>query len=112
MTTRSVPRQENYRPLVEVAKEQPLFNFTDIEGTLVGFYPPAFMRSVSVPGLHLHFLSSDKRHGGHLMKCRPSRIAAGVQFIPTLGPGLPIALDYLTCDFQRNTEQDLDSAEK
>ena len=34
---RSVPKQENYRPLVEVAKEQPVFTFTDIDGTLAGF---------------------------------------------------------------------------
>ena len=54
---RSVPRQENYRPLVEVAKHQPEFVFDEAEGTLAGFYSPAFLESLSVPGLHLHFLS-------------------------------------------------------
>lgn len=70
--THSVPRQENYRSLVEVANEQPVFSFSDIEGTLAGFYTPSFMGSVSAP----------------------------------------MDLDYLTWDFQRDIEQDLNKAEK
>jgi len=110
--TRSVPKQENYRPLVEVAREQPTFSFDRIEGTLVGFFTPPFMGSVSVPGLHLHFLSADKQHGGHLLECRPAQIRVQVQFLPTLELGLPIELDYLTWNFQRDIEQDLNKAEK
>lgn len=109
---RSVPKQESYRPLVEVAKEQPVFSFSDIEGTLVGFFTPAFMGSLSVPGLHLHFLSADRRRGGHLLECRPRRVKAGVQLVPTLELALPMSLDYLTWDFHRDTKKDLDKAEK
>jgi len=109
---RSVPRQENYRPLADVAKDQPVFNYTDIEGTLVGFYTPAFMGSISVPGMHLHFLSADRTLGGHLLECRPSDIRAGIQFITTLELGLPMSFDYLTCDFKRDVQQDLESAER
>jgi hypothetical protein len=35
-----------------------------------------------------------------------------VQFINSVELGLPMSLDYLTLDFQRNTEDDLDRAEK
>ncbi len=109
---RSVPRQHNYRPLVEVAADQPEFTFTEVEGTLAGFYTPAFLESLSVPGLHLHFLSADRTQGGHLLECRPRRVRAGVQFISTLELGLPMSLDYLTWDFRRDTGADLDKAEK
>ncbi len=109
---RSVPKQENYRPLVEVARDQPVFNFSDVEGTLAGFFTPSFMSSINVPGIHLHFLSKDLQHGGHLLECRPQSARAGVQFIPTLELSLPISLDYLTWDFQRDIAQDLDKAEK
>lgn len=109
---RSVPKTENYKPLVEVAESQPEFEFTDIKGTLAGFYTPSYMASVSVPGLHLHFISADCQHGGHLMSCRPRGIRAGVQFIDSLEMALPISLDYLTCNFQRDTAKDLDKAEK
>ena len=109
---RSVPRQENYRPLVEVAADQPVFELTEVQGTLAGFFSPAFLESLTVPGLHLHFLSADRRQGGHLLECRPRRVRAGVQFISTLELSLPMSLDYLTWDFRRDTGADLDRAEK
>ena len=112
VTVRSVPRQEQYRPLAEVAKDQPVFTYRDISGSLVGFYTPAFMGSISVPGMHLHFLSADRSCGGHLLACSPINVTAGVQFLTTLELGLPLSLDYLACDFQRDTEKDLASAER
>jgi acetolactate decarboxylase len=109
---RSVPKQDSYRPLVEVAKDQPVYNFQNIEGTLAGFFTPSFMSSVNVPGWHLHFLSADLQHGGHLLECRPQKIRAGIQFIHSLELSLPTSLDYLTLDFQRDIGQDLNKAEK
>ncbi|MCB1770656.1 MAG: acetolactate decarboxylase [Candidatus Competibacteraceae bacterium] len=109
---RSVPKQENYRPLVEVAREQPTFEFQDIKGVLAGFFTPAFMASLNVPGLHLHFLSADRQQGGHLLECRPRQVRADIQFLSTLELGLPMNEDYLTVDFQRNINQDLHEAEK
>lgn len=109
---RSVPKQLSYRPLVEVAQEQPVFNYTNVKGTLAGFFTPTFMASLNVPGLHLHFLSDDLQHGGHLLECVPSDVQVGLQFIHHFELSLPMTLDYLTLDFQRNIEQDLDQAEK
>jgi acetolactate decarboxylase len=109
---RSVPKQDSYRPLVEIAAEQPVFDFHDVEGTLAGFFTPAFMSSVNVPGLHLHFLSADLQKGGHLLECRPRKIRAGIQFISKLELGLPLSFDYLTQDFSRDIGKDLEKAEK
>jgi acetolactate decarboxylase len=108
---RSVPKQESYRPLVEVAKDQPVFNFNNIEGALVGFYTPTYMSSLNVPGLHLHFLSQDLQHGGHLLECSPQKLNAGIQFISKLELSLPMTLDYLTWDFRRDISRDLKKAE-
>ncbi len=109
---RSVPKQENYRTLVEVAQKQTLFQYENVSGTLVGFFTPTFMASLSVPGLHLHFLSADHRSGGHLLECRPRKVRVGVQFISRLELALPLSLDYLTWDFRRDTRQDLHQAER
>jgi acetolactate decarboxylase len=110
--TRSVPKQANYRPLVEVTKDQPEFHFQDVAGTLVGFFTPTFMASLSVPGIHLHFLSDDRQKGGHLLECEITQARAEIQFLYTLELGLPLSLDYLTWDFQRDIKKDLDQAEK
>lgn len=108
---RSVPRQDCYRPLVEVAREQPEFDYTDIDGVLCGFWTPAFMSSLSVPGFHLHFLSADRAHGGHLMTCDTESVTVGLQHLPRVELDLPVTLDYLTADFTRDLEADLKEAE-
>lgn len=110
--TRSVPKQECYRPLVEVAAEQPVFEFSNITGALAGFYTPEFMSSLSVPGMHLHFLSTDQRHGGHLLECRPQQVKVCVQLLSKMELGLPLSDAYLHWDFHRDIGQDLEKAEK
>ena len=109
--TRSVPRQESYRPLVEITKDQPTFERRDVSGSLIGFYTPAFMSSLNVPGFHLHFLSTDLAFGGHLLQCRADHAIARVQILRRLCMELPASLAYLTADFSRNTAGDLAKAE-
>ncbi len=110
--TRAVPRSENYRPLVEATKDQPVFDFEDVAGSLAGFYTPSFMESLNAPGYHLHFLTEDRRHGGHLLGCTLKKARIGIQHVPGLEVGLPVTLDYLTIDLTRDTGKDLDKAEK
>lgn len=110
--TRSVPRQDSYRPLVDVAREQAEFEFHATEGSMAGFWTPHFMQSVAVPGYHLHFLTADKLHGGHLLECRPRCIRISLQHIARVEMELPMTLDYLTATFERDVAADLEKAEK
>jgi acetolactate decarboxylase len=112
MKVRSVPKSECYIPLVEIAREQPIFEFSDVRGTLGGFYTPDYMASISVPGMHLHFLSDDLTHGGHLLECRPRDVRVGVQALTTLELALPTTSYYLNWDFSRDVRKDLEKAEK
>lgn len=112
ITARSVPKQHNYRPLNEAAREQRVFTFDDASGSLVGFFTPAFMASLNVPGLHLHFLSADRRRGGHLLECRPGAIRVEIQMIHTLELSLPLTHDYLTRDFATDPTTTLEKVEK
>lgn len=112
LRARSVPRQVCYRPLVDVAKEQHVFQFYAAAGTLAGFYTPDFMASLNVPGLHLHFLSYDLTEGGHLLECRPQKVRVAVQPISSLELSLPMSREYLEWDFHRDIGGDLAKAEK
>lgn len=68
VTTRSVPRQvKPYPPLAEAAKQQAVFELGAAQGTVVGFYSPAYVQKIGVPGYHLHFLDAAKARGGHLL---------------------------------------------
>ena len=112
LKARSVPKQHNYRPLSEAAQDQHAFTFENARGCLAGFFTPAFMASLNVPGLHLHFLSEDRSRGGHLLSCRVQNVTVEVQVIHTLELSLPMTHDYLTRDFERNVAADLEKAEK
>lgn len=65
---RSVPRQEKpYKTLAAVTKEQSVFYFDDIKGTLVGFRMPTHLEGFNIVGYHFHFISSDAKKGGHVL---------------------------------------------
>ncbi len=109
---RAAPKSENYMPLVEATRDQPVFEFHNISGSLAGFYTPSFMGSLNAPGYHVHFLTEDRSRGGHVMKCSLKKVRIGIQHIPRLDVGLPVTLDYLTTDLTRDIGKDLDKAEK
>lgn len=68
MKTRSVPAQSKpYPPLSEVTKTQPVFERENVSGTIVGFRSPDYMKTLTVPGYHLHFLADDESFGGHIL---------------------------------------------
>jgi acetolactate decarboxylase len=69
MKTRSVPGQTKpYPPLVEVTKNQPVFEMENIAGTIIGFRCPSYIKGINVPGYHLHFISDDLKKGGHILE--------------------------------------------
>ncbi len=51
---------------------RPVFEASNIAGTMVGFYCPEFIGNMAVKGFHFHFISDDKRYGGHVMELESS----------------------------------------
>ncbi len=47
---------------------RPVFEGTNVTGTIVGFYCPEFIGNINVKGFHFHFISDDKKYGGHVME--------------------------------------------
>jgi acetolactate decarboxylase len=92
----SVTAQPDHRPITQVHPVP--FEFYEVKGTLAGFFTPQFMKDLCMPGFHLHFLTEDRRHGGHLLECSPRRARIGVQLLSHLELDLPTTLDYLTAE--------------
>jgi acetolactate decarboxylase len=66
--TRTVMAQKPpYPPLTQATEDQAEAVFTDVSGTVVGFRTPDFEQGISVAGYHLHFLSSERTGGGHIL---------------------------------------------
>ena len=108
---RSVPKQEAYRPLVDIAHEQTEFKYEHIAGQLVGFWTPDFMHSISVPGFHLHFLTADKHHGGHLLDFLIEEGKVWLQPLDQLSLDLPHTIEYLHANLDKDNSADLQEAE-
>jgi acetolactate decarboxylase len=110
--TRSVPAQEKpYKPLAEVVKHQPEFNFENIDGVLVGFYCPAYVKGINVPGFHLHFLSEDKKSGGHLLNVAFDEAEVSVDKISAYKLILPDTVTFASESFDKDTEAETKAVE-
>lgn len=68
LKVRSVPKQSiPYPPLDVALKEQSIFELQNIQGTLVGFRLPQYLKGANIAGYHFHFISKDQKKGGHLL---------------------------------------------
>ena len=109
--TRAVCRTEEGVPLVQAAAVQPEFEFRDISGTLVGFWTPEYARTFNVPGYHFHFMSSDRKSGGHLLQCCGSDLRLQMQGEGDYRIALPETEEFLKADLRRDPAADLAKAE-
>jgi acetolactate decarboxylase len=109
--TRAMCRTKEGVPLVQAAAVQPEFEFRDVAGTLVGFWTPEYAKTLNVPGYHLHFLSADHKHGGHLLQCRGSNLRLQIQRGGEYRLALPETEDFLKADLRCDPAADLARAE-
>lgn len=111
--TRSLPGQEKpYPPLVEVTAQQPIFEFSDVSGTIVGFYSPDYVGGLNVPGYHLHFITEDRTSGGHLLEFTITDARLTVDYIPTVSIILPDTEEFNSLDLTVSKKEELEEAEK
>lgn len=113
VATRSVPRQvKPYAPLVEVVKSQPLFNFEQVEGVMVGFYCPAYVKGINVPGYHLHFLTADKSAGGHVLSFSADKVTLSIDTLTRFALQLPTSPEFSQVDLKRDRQHELKKVEQ
>ena len=63
-----LPQKKPYKPLAKVLEtDQTFFNYENIKGTVVGLYCPEYMNDLNAVGWHFHFISEDRKAGGHVL---------------------------------------------
>jgi acetolactate decarboxylase len=98
--------------LLDAAKAQSEFSFENVSGTLVGLWSPGFSSAFSVAGYHLHFLSSDHQHGGHVLDLEAERLQLQVETLNDFHLVLPESQSFLRADLSKNTADELAYAEQ
>jgi acetolactate decarboxylase len=99
-------------PLAEATSHQAEFEFSDERGTMVGFWAPVYSAAFSIAGYHFHFLSDDRSHGGHLLRCEINRARIRLQREGNFQVALPESVEFLKSDLTRDPSADLARAEK
>jgi len=97
--------------LVDAARTQGEFEFSNVEGTLVCFWSPSYSSAFNVPEYHFHFLSRDRRKGGHVLDVSGAKLQVGVQMLCEYDVRLPDQGSFLTTDLSRDPTSDLAKTE-
>ncbi|MGA7826348.1 MAG: acetolactate decarboxylase [Geobacteraceae bacterium] len=110
---RSVPRQKKpYPGLAEAASHQSVFRYQNITGTIVGFRTPGFAKGINLPGYHFHFISADRKIGGHLLECRINKALLSYDKALGLRLALPENAEFARGNLGKDHGRALERAER
>lgn len=110
--TRSIPRQSPpYPTMLEAAKGQVVTEHSRVQGTLVGFRYPQ-LGVLNVPGWHLHFISHDRRFGGHVLDLRADGLEYRAAVVRQVRLTLPKGQDLPPAGSPSASLRDLEKIEK
>jgi acetolactate decarboxylase len=109
--TRAVCKQPVGESLSNAADAQAMFGFADVTGTMMGFWTPAYARTVNIAGWHIHFLSDDRTKGGHLLDCSADGGAVDFQTLNDFRIAIPETAGFLKAELGGDPTAALDKAE-
>ncbi|CAK6692751.1 acetolactate decarboxylase [Synechococcus sp. CBW1107] len=97
--------------LVQATSGQAMFELENVAGTLVGFWTPSYARTINVPGYHLHLLSDDHRHAGHVLELQSRELQLELHRENDLQLVLPETPEFLKADLSGDPAAALAKAE-
>ncbi len=113
LTLRSVPAQAPpFLPLVDVVKHQVTWLHRNVRGSLVGLRCPTWIGSLNVAGYHWHFLSDDRRIGGHVLACRFPSGSLRFDECTSLVVHLPRSREFDEFNAGKIKKEDIDQIER
>lgn len=83
-----------YPAFTDLAKTQAIFNLNNIKGDAVGFFFPPYLSQVNTPGYHLHFITANRKTGGHILKVNIKQATVNLMPIHTWTMQLPNTKAY------------------
>jgi len=114
MNVRSeLAQKEPYEPLAKVLEhDQTFFDYQDIEGTVVGLYCPPYMSQLNATGWHLHFISSDRSKGGHILGLKTDKANITWDYTDGFEMELPENKMFKEFDLTVDQSEDIEKVEK
>ncbi len=107
------PYRSHHIALKEIlAKTQKDFTFTDVSGTMVCVYYPDYMDGINAPGWHLHFVSDDRRQGGHVFELDMERGEVQIDRISSIEIRLPSEPAFDTYELKNASQDEIREVEQ
>ena len=105
-------QQKPYPTLLKaLEKDQTEFTMNDVDGTIVGLYCPAYMGGLNAVGWHFHFITSDKKRGGHVMELDLKSGKVALDKLNRFEMLLPDLKTFQARDFTVDSKKDIVKAE-
>jgi acetolactate decarboxylase len=111
--TRAFPpvTQKPYIPLAEMLPLQQFFTFESIAGDLVGYRIPAHMEGPNISGYHFHFLSDDKKAGGHIIDLLTGSVTIEIDHLNSFTVDLPNTAAFKNFDLTKDRREEVKRVE-
>ena len=77
----------------------------------MGFWSPAFSQAIAIPGYHLHAISDDRVHAGHVFDLRAQSLRVDVHRVSDLHVALPETEAFLQANLVA-AHTDMDAIER
>ncbi|OQP59881.1 hypothetical protein A3860_35815 [Niastella vici] len=112
--TRAFPpvKEHEHTPLAAMLPLQHFFEFSTVQGDLIGYRLPAFMDNTNISGYHFHFLSAQKDAGGHIIDLKTDSITIEIDKLDSYTINVPSTSEFDQFDFKKNRDEDIKSVER
>ncbi len=104
--------KEPYPTLVEALKTQKEITLENVDGTIVGLYCPDYMSSLNSTGWHFHFITADKKFGGHVLGLNLATGEAQFDKTDAFNMNIPTKNNFHELNFNQDLKEDIRIAEQ
>lgn len=103
--TRAFPpvKEEPFPQLATILDRQQFFEYKNTAGTLIGYDFPEYLNDINASGFHFHFLSIDKKQGGHILDFKGKNLKIEIAELKSLELEAPN--DKAFQDFKFNSKE-------
>ncbi|MBB5397004.1 acetolactate decarboxylase [Mucilaginibacter sp. AK015] len=105
------PVKKPYVPLADMLPLQHFFTFENVKGTLVGYRIPAYMDGPNITGYHFHFLSDDKKGGGHIIDLTTGSVTIEIDELDSFMVDIPQTPAFNNFDFKKDRSEEVKRVE-
>ena len=112
--TRAFPpvKNEPFPLITSIFDTQKFFEFSNTQGTLIGYHLPEYLNGINSKDFHFHFLSTDKTQGGHVLDFTGKDLKIEIAELKSFELEIPTDKDFQQFNFETKDNEALKRVEQ